>query len=292
MLDGARFRQSRGFKQGYYTMTEFDFDTYPRRLTSISQRKSGPSPMSLILGCAVVVAIMVFAVASSDVPARLFNAEGILIVIGGTLAATLLQFSISDLRTAFQAAQAAWSDIPTNSHERMAQLLELSRRVKEHGILVLEEESEAVSDDFLRLGLTLVVDGRPIEDIRRILRTEIETSRNRSLRASQVWETMGNFAPAMGLIGTLLGLIQLLGSLQNSATVGPAMSMALVATLYGSVASNLFFFPLAGKLRLLTQEREEQKSISMEGVLSLACLENPMMLEQRLQSFVVGVSQG
>lgn len=272
-------------------MADFNFDNYPRRLTRISRQQSGPSLPSLVVSCAMVVAIAVFAVISSDTPSRLFNFEGVLIVVGGTLAATLIQFSISDLRAAFQAVQTALGEVPTASHEHMAQLLELSRHVKERGLLVLEEESEVVSDDFLRLGLMLVVDGRPVEDIRRILRTEIETSRNRALRAAQVWETMGNFAPAMGLIGTLLGLIQLLGALQNSATVGPAMAMALVATLYGSVTANLCFFPIAGKLRLVAQEREERKNISMEGILSLARLENPMMLEQRLQSFAVGSSR-
>jgi chemotaxis protein MotA len=273
-------------------MVDFNFDNYSRRLTRISREPSGTSPMSLIVSCGVLAAIAFFAVMSSDAPSRLFNLEGIMIVAGGTIAATLLQFSISDVRMAFQATQSALREAPTSPHELMAQLLELSRRVKEQGVLVLEEESECLSDEFLRLGLMLVVDGRPLEDVRRILRTEIETSRNRTQRAAQVWETMGNFAPAMGLIGTLLGLIQLLGALQNSATVGPAMSMALVATLYGSVAANLCFFPLAGKLRLVAQEREERKTISMEGILSLARLENPMMLEQRLQSFAVSSAQG
>jgi chemotaxis protein MotA len=272
-------------------MADLNFDSYPRRLTRISQQTVGYSSASLLVSGVVLIAVALCAVLSSDSPARLFNLEGLMIVLGGTIAATLLQFSLSDVRASFQAIRLALAEVPVTSQERMAQLLELSRSVKERGVLVLEEESELVSDEFLRLGLMLVVDGRPVEDIRRILKTEIETSRNRVLRAAQVWETMGNFAPAMGLIGTLLGLIQLLGSLHDSAAVGPAMSMALVATLYGSVAANLCFFPLAGKLRLVVQERDEKKSIAMEGVLSLARLENPMMLEQRLQSFAVGAGQ-
>jgi chemotaxis protein MotA len=247
--------------------------------------------MSLVVGLGIVAGIALFAVTTGGVPSRFLNLEGILIVAGGTIAATLLQFSLSDVRLAFKAVRSTLNEVPASSHERMEHLLDLSRRVKEQGVLVLEEESESESDDFLRLGLMLVVDGRQFDDIRRILRTEIDTSRNRTMRAAQVWETMGNFAPAMGLIGTLLGLIQLLGALQNSAVVGPAMSMALVATLYGSVAANLCFFPLAGKLRLAAQEREEQKNIAMEGVLSLARLENPMMLEQRLQSFAVSAAR-
>jgi chemotaxis protein MotA len=94
----------------------------------------------------------------------------------------------------------------------------------------------------------------------------------------------------MGLIGTLIGLIQMLGSLSDAATIGPAMSLALVATLYGSVAANLFFFPVAGKLRVIAQEREQAKEITIEGLLSVARSESPIMLEQRLQSFVTAAN--
>jgi chemotaxis protein MotA len=136
------------------------------------------------------------------------------------------------------------------------------------------------------LGLELTVDGQSAEEISRILQREMRTSNDQAWRSVQVWETMGNFAPAMGLIGTLIGLIHMLGSLQDASAVGPAMSLALVATLYGSVAANLFFFPMSGKLRVVAQEREFSKDITLEGLTSVARLENPMMLEQRLQSFV------
>jgi chemotaxis protein MotA len=174
----------------------------------------------------------------------------------------------------------------------MQALMELSQRVKQQGILVLEEEAQGESDDFLRLGMMLVADGRTIEDTKRILRTEMESSREREWRSVQVWETMGNFAPAMGLIGTLLGLIQMLSAMHDSTTMGSSMAMALVATLYGSVGANLFFFPIAGKLRVLSQEREQCKSITLEGILSFSRLESPIMLEQRLQSFTSTVMHG
>jgi chemotaxis protein MotA len=177
------------------------------------------------------------------------------------------------------------------SHEqpahRITYLLELSRRVKERGVLILEQESSRTADPFLRLGLDLTVDGQNPEEIARILQREMRTSNDQAWRSVQVWETMGNFAPAMGLIGTLIGLIHMLGSLQDASTVGPAMSLALVATLYGSVAANLFFFPMAGKLRVVGQEREFSKEITLEGLLSVARSESPLMLEQRLQSFVL-----
>jgi chemotaxis protein MotA len=240
---------------------------------------------SIIIGLAVGFALIVFGAFSGGKPLGFLNLEGLLLVIGGTLASTLIQFSMVDLRTSVTALRGAFLPETSSAQEQIEYLMRLSQQVKERGILILEEYAAEASDEFLRLGLTLVVDGQNVEEARRILTTEMRTSTDQAWRSVQVWETMGNFAPAMGLIGTLIGLIQMLGALQDPSTVGPAMSMALVATLYGSISANLVFFPIAGKLRLLAHEREQSKHITLEGLMSVARLENPMMLEQRLRGF-------
>jgi len=261
------------------------FDDAGRGLRRLQQRTPQRFNGSLVAGLVVVFAVLGSALALSESPLRFLNIEGLVIVIGGTIASTLIQFSLSDMRAAYQSLCSALMIEPISPRDRMTHLLELSRCVKERGLLALEDLAESERDEFLRLGLTLVVDGNPVDDLRRILKTEMEISRDRAWRSVQVWETMGNFAPAMGLIGTLLGLIHMLGALNNPATVGPAMSMALVATLYGSVAANVCFFPIAGKLRVIAQEKDQCKSITLEGLVSISRLENPMLLEQRLQSF-------
>jgi chemotaxis protein MotA len=262
-----------------------DFSSYSGGLRRFEPRNRTRANRSFLVGIAVVLTLLATGLALSDAPIRFINPEGLLIVIGGTLASTLIQFSLADVRWAYQSLCKALTTEPTSPQERMAYLLELSRCAKERGILALEELAETERDDFMRLGLTLIVDGQPSDDVRRILKTEMEMSREQSWRSVQVWETMGNFAPAMGLIGTLLGLIKMLGALNDAATVGPAMSMALVATLYGAVAANVFFFPIAGKLKVVAHQRDLCKSITLEGLLSIARMENPMMLEQRLQGF-------
>lgn len=244
-----------------------------------------PSTGSLSVGLIAAGLVLLGALLSSSHPQQFINLEGLLIVFGGTIASTLIQFSISDLRRAIASLHNSCTHLTCPPHERIETMLELSQRVKQNGLLTLEDQASGESDRFFRLGLMLVVDGRSTEDIKRILINEIESSRQLSLRSVQVWETMGNFAPAMGLIGTLLGLIQMLGSLGNGAGLGASMAMALVATLYGSVGANLFFFPIAGKLRGDAEERERCKLITLEGVLSFARLENPAMLEQRFESF-------
>ncbi|MFN4896038.1 MAG: motility protein A [Pseudomonadota bacterium] len=247
---------------------------------------------SLVVGLIAAFVVLVIGLASSDHPLRFINIEGLLIVLGGTIASTLIQFSIADLKSALEAFRSAIVTTPSTARERMDTLMQLSHSVKQQGILVLEEQAQDEADEFFRLGLMLVADGTALDDTKRILRTEMENSRESEWRSVQVWETMGNFAPAMGLIGTLLGLIQMLSSMADTQTMASAMAMALVATLYGTVSANLFFFPIAGKLRVISQEREICKSVTLEGLLSLSRLENPMMLEQRLQSFASAAIKG
>lgn len=266
-----------------------ELGTSSRKRFSRSQRFGDETPVvntSLVVGLSLSLGLVVLGAVVGGNPLTFLSIEGLLLVIGGTVASALIQFSTRDIRHAVEAARSVLFLPHEEPSDRMSYVLNLSRRVRDHGILTLENEASHTSDPFLRLGLELTVDGQAPEEIGRILQREMRTSNDKAWRSVQVWETMGNFAPAMGLIGTLIGLIHMLGSLQDPSTVGPAMSLALVATLYGSVAANLFFFPMAGKLRVVAQERELSKDITLEALLSVARSESPIMLEQRLQSFV------
>jgi chemotaxis protein MotA len=241
---------------------------------------------SVVVGLCLACALVLVGALFGGNPWSFVSGEGLVLVLGGSVASTLIQFSLRDIRNALSAARSVLFAPTEEPTDRIGFLVDLSRRVKDQGILILESEASRAIDPFLRLGFELTVDGQHPEEISRILQKEMRTSNDRAWRSVQVWETMGNFAPAMGLIGTLIGLIHMLGSLQDAGAVGPAMSLALVATLYGSVAANLFFFPMAGKLRLVAQERELAKDITLEGLVSVARAESPLLLEQRLQSFL------
>lgn len=241
---------------------------------------------SLLVGLVGSVVLVLVGASLGGHPLAFLSLEGLALVLGGTVFSTMIQFSLADIRNAVRAARSSLFQGEESPAGRIQSLVMLSRRVKESGVLVLEDEASRTEDGFFRLGLQLTVDSQHADDIARILQTEMRTANDQAWRSVQVFETMGNFAPAMGLIGTLIGLIQMLGSLQDAATIGPAMSLALVATLYGSVAANLFFFPIAGKLRVTAQEREQTKEVTIEGLLSIARQESPIMLEQRLQSFM------
>lgn len=236
----------------------------------------------LIISCALIgIGILV-----SGRGLMFLDPSSIMIVFGGTIGATLVHFSPSDLRYAFLELQSALFTKNSHPSERIRVLIDYAQSLKRSGPLVLEREARTVSDRFLRKALELTVDGQPEEDIRRMLETEIRSFNEQSWRAVQVFQTMGNYAPAMGLIGTLIGLIQMLGTLDNPSTVGPAMAIALVTTFYGAILANLFFLPLAGKIKNRSEEEAVVKAITVEGAVSLRREENSIVLEQRLQSFI------
>lgn len=209
----------------------------------------------------------------------------LLIVLGGTFAAVLVQFSTAELFETWRVLSDALRIRSERVADRLNQMLDLSQRVKINGVLILEDEAADTSDPFLRLGLELVSDGHKGEEIRRILEREIWASEEQGAKSAVVIESMGSYAPALGLIGTVLGLIQMLGQLNNAEALGPSLSLALVATLYASVLANLVFFPLAGKIRLMVAETRQKKLVTLEALVSIAQNESTIMLEQRLQSF-------
>jgi chemotaxis protein MotA len=231
--------------------------------------------------------ILVGALLSGGTLAGIVDVASIFIVAGGTVGATMVQFSGDDLRYTYHKVREA---IRSRSGEELfkstSYFMQLSHRVRAEGrVTVLDTEANRSKNPYIRLGLELAADGQRPDEIRRILETERALAKERGDRAVQVLETMGGYAPALGLIGTVVGLIQMLGTLSNPASVGPAMATALVTTLYGALASNLVFLPLAGKIKIYVEREMLHQALILEGILSLANEENPMLVEQRFKSF-------
>ncbi len=219
-----------------------------------------------------------------------FDLGSIFIVVGGTFGATLVHYSLFDLRKAYAAFKEILVVKDNDPIERIVYLVELAKIVRREGTLVLENEAESEQDSFLAKGLTIVADGQSSEEIKRVLENELRSSLEGQKRAIQVFNTLGSFAPSFGFIGTLIGLVALLKSLNNPSTVGPAMAIALITTLYGALLANLVFLPIAGKLRVRGEEELLVKQITIEAMLCLSRQENPLIVEQRLQSFLPIVS--
>lgn len=264
------------------------FDSQSRyQLRTIEDLSESPGSFGIGIGVAslVLVAFLIFLASLSAVTSTYLNIQGLIIVLGGTSLSVLMQCSWRDLRDVRNVLRSMRGLSNEDLLKRLHRMVALSRRVKEFGILELQDEALQEGDRFLKIGLSAVVDGYAYEDIKNILTNEIEISNAQNGRVIHILESMASFAPAMGLIGTVIGLIEMLSVLQTPAAVGPSMAMALVSTLYGSVLANVILFPLAGRLKHSVQKSEIHKRIALEGLLSISELENPLVLEQRLESF-------
>jgi len=208
------------------------------------------------------------------------------ITIGGGICSALINFRLRDLVGVLKATKRVFTDRVSSSSETIAMLVKLSEKTRREGLLSIEPELEQMEDPFIRQSLQLVVDGIESETIKDFMDTEIENMQARHSKVQAVFNMLGNIFPAWGMIGTLLGLINLLLRLDDPAQIGPSMSVALVTTFYGSILANFICIPIAGKLKMKSDEEVHQKEMIAEAVISIQAGENPKMLEQKLKIFL------
>ncbi|PAB61264.1 flagellar motor protein [Anaeromicrobium sediminis] len=215
-----------------------------------------------------------------------YNLPSILIVIGGTIAGLFVAYPMNKVKAAFNVAQKAFKGGSINYQESINQIVEIANVARREGLLALEEAASKIDDDFLKKGIMLIVDGTDPELVRNILETELAFIDERHGEGRSIFDALGAFAPAFGMIGTLIGLINMLQSLEDPTSVGPKMSVALITTFYGAVLANLVFIPIATKLKLRSKEEMLIKEVMVEGLLSIQAGENPRIIEVKLESFL------
>ena len=213
-----------------------------------------------------------------------FNIPGIMIVLGGTLASTLFTFPLKDVIKAFQAAFFVLYEPNTDPNDMVKTIIKLSNISRRQGIFTLGKIK--TNNLILKKGCNLIADGAEEDVIRNSLRTEIESLKHRHFNIQDVFTKMATFSPAFGMIGTLIGLVQMLNKLSDPSTIGPAMAVALLTTFYGSILSTLFFLPIAGKLKARTMTEVINMEIIFEGAISMLQNNNPLMVFERLSSFI------
>ena len=214
------------------------------------------------------------------------NLNSFLIVFGGTIGATLVNFPMQDLARSFVVLQTTIWPNPSSGAKRIRRLVELATRARVDGALALESVVYQEQDPFFRKCIQLLVDGIPVEEVRRTLEIELLHIEDRHRRGAQIFQAMGAIAPAMGLIGTLVGLVQMLEHLDDPAKIGPGMATALLTTFYGAMLAYVVFNPLSGKLRARSQSETNIKEMTIEGVLCILKDMNPRLIEQRLLCFL------
>lgn len=215
-----------------------------------------------------------------------WDAPSLMITVGGTIAATFINYPLDQILSIFTVVKHVFLRKLPPPEDVIAQLVYFTEKARREGILALEEEAEALDDEFIKKGLQLVVDGSDPELVRNILETELAFVEERHKSSQGLFITMGTLAPAFGMLGTIIGLIAMLRSLDDPRSIGPAMALALITTFYGSLIANLICIPIAGKLRIRSGEEVLLKELVIEGVLSLQAGENPRLVEEKLKAFL------
>lgn len=209
----------------------------------------------------------------------------ILIVFGGTLAVTTTCFSFAEIGHTFKVIMKTVFYGSRDASEAAIQVLQVAEMARKQGVLSLQNVLESIKNDaFMHKGISMVVDGTPGEEVEAILRRDMQATVMRHIKSTGVIRKAGEFAPAMGLIGTLVGLVQMLGHLDDPSTIGPSMAVALLTTFYGAVLANMVLLPLASKLERNSAEETLINNVYMMGAASIGRQENPRRLEMLLNS--------
>ncbi|MFO7151724.1 MAG: motility protein A [Bacillota bacterium] len=209
-----------------------------------------------------------------------------LIVFGGVIASTLINFPLSKFIGVLKVLKNVFVEKTDDPEEIIKTIVRLADIARREGLLALEETAENLEDDFMKRGVMLVVDGTDPDLVKNILETELAFLEERHKEGQSIFETMGSLAPSYGLLGTIIGLIQMLGKLDDPSSVGPGMATALITTFYGAILAYFIFNPIAGKLKIRSRQEILLKEIMIEGILSIQAGENPRIIEEKLKAFL------
>ena len=209
-----------------------------------------------------------------------------LIVLGGTMGAVLLQFPIGTVMAAFRSLAHVFSAPKKQNDELINLLLSFANKARRNGVVSLDADLKTLHDPFLKRALMLAVDGTDPSELRKIMRVSLDSTMEREEQLPMVFESAGGFSPTIGILGAVLGLIQVMGHLDNMAEVGRGIAVAFVATIYGVGLANLFFLPFAGKMRIRIRDGQRHREMMLEGVISIIEGMNPRMLEVKLAGYM------
>lgn len=209
-----------------------------------------------------------------------------MIVFGGTLGAILIQFPLAVVWRALKQLAHIFSEPQNNEIALIRDLVGYAQRARRVGIVALDDELDRITDPFLKKSLMLAVDGTEPQELRQMMELELDKQAEHEEKTPQVFESAGGFSPTIGIIGAVLGLIQVMQHLDKIDEVGRGIAVAFVATIYGVGAANLFFLPAAGKLRFRIRQQQLTHEMMIEGVVCILEGMNPRMLESKLLGFL------
>lgn len=241
---------------------------------------------------AAVFGLLLGAMMEGSAIGAFFNIPAMLIVFAGTFGATLASTSMESMKRIPSLYRRAMSAEKPDFAGRVELMVSLADRARRDGLLALEGEIDKLDDEFTRKGLQLVVDGTEPELVLQVLENEIDGTSSRHTNGRAVFEKAGGFAPTMGIIGTVMGLVHVLENLDKPETLGPAISGAFIATLYGVASANIVFLPVGNRLRHISEAETALRELTIEGVLAIQAGDNPRIVADKLAAFVPPEDRG
>ncbi len=245
------------------------------------------SLLGLVLCLVVVVYGILVGQSGIEVLLNFYDLPSVLITIGGSLCCVLIMSpNLKGFLQSLKSITLIFKTLPSNEEETIKSIIDLSNVARKEGLLALEEAANNIDDEFLKKGVLLIVDGTDPELVRSILETELTCIEGRHASTTSFWESLASMGPAWGMIGTLIGLINMLKKLEDVSSVGPNMAVALITTFYGALIANWIAIPIVTKLKANNSQEIMVKEVMVEGLLSIQAGENPRVIEEKLKSFL------
>jgi chemotaxis protein MotA len=242
--------------------------------------------VSTLLGIVSAFGLMIMAIMKGCSLMVFIEPQSLMIVTGGTLGAILVHYPFNEVFRAFSVARKTFINKEVPPTQLIEQLTQFAGKARKEGLLSLQSVVKDVEDPFLIKGLQMAADGHEPEALSQMLVREIDYILERHESGADIFAALGTYAPAIGMVGTLIGLVQMLQSMDDPSTIGPAMAIALLTTFYGAVAANVLFLPMAGKLKTRSHFEILKKELIVEGMNSILSGENPRIMEQKLHTYL------
>ncbi len=244
--------------------------------------------ISTIIGLLVGAALVTYAIVmgAGDQWIVFWDTPSAIMVIGGGLAAVTTSFPLRNVLGVLKVVKKAFLTKPQDPQKLIADLVKFAEIARRDGILALESRTREIDDEFVVAGIQMAVDGSEPELIEQILTNELETIAERHAQGKGLFDALGKYAPAFGMIGTLVGLVIMLKNMDDPSKIGPGMAIALLTTLYGALVANIFALPIADKLNARSNEEIFLKMIVVKGVMAIQSGDNPRTVEQKLKTFL------
>jgi chemotaxis protein MotA len=242
--------------------------------------------ITTLIGILVAFGLVIISIMTGGTFTWFINYPSLMIVVGGTMGATLLAYPLSEVMSVFKVAKHVFLHQSKSVQNLIALLVDFAKKARREGILSFESQLKDIDDPFMVKGLQLAIDGMESNAIEEILTTEIQYIEERHKLGAEIFTTMGTFAPAVGMLGTIIGLVQMLMQMEDPSQIGAPMAVALLTTFYGTLLANLLFLPIAGKLKTRSKQEILISQMVMEGIISIQSGDNHRIVEQKLKAFI------